>query len=71
MPRRLRLLVLLLVFVSVVAGCTTTSSSSGSSRSSGSSTRCLDRGSSGGQGSVRASEEPDRPIFFLFCVQSP
>lgn len=66
MPRRLRILVLLFVFVSLVAGCS--SASSGGSSSGG--VRCLDRGS-GGQGSARASEEPDRPLFFLFCVQSP
>ncbi|HEU5189983.1 MAG TPA: hypothetical protein VFX14_09870 [Methylomirabilota bacterium] len=67
MPPRLRILVLLLALVSVVAGCSS-APSSGSSSSGG--VRCLDRGS-GGQGSIRASEEPDRPLFFLFCVQSP
>jgi len=67
MSPRLRILVLLLALVSVVAGCSS-ASSSGSSSSGG--VRCLDR-SSGGQGSIRASEEPDRPLFFLFCVQSP
>jgi hypothetical protein len=68
MPRRPRVLVLLLalLLVSAVAGCSSTSS--GSSSSGG--VRCLDR-NSGGQGSTRASEEPDRPLFFLFCVQSP
>jgi hypothetical protein len=67
MPRRFRILVLFVVLVSLVAGCSS-ASSSGSSSSGG--VRCLDRGS-GGQGSLRSSEEPDRPLFFLFCVQSP
>ena len=67
MPPRLRILVLLLALVSVVAGCSS-APSSGSSSSGG--VRCIDHGS-GGHGSIRASEEPDRPLFFLFCVQSP
>ncbi|HTK92164.1 MAG TPA: hypothetical protein VL948_18180 [Verrucomicrobiae bacterium] len=66
MPRPARILALLLVVVTLVAGC----SSSSSSGSSSGGVRCLDRGS-GGQGSLRSSEEPDRPLFFLFCVQSP
>jgi hypothetical protein len=33
--------------------------------------RCLDRGATGGQSSLTTSEEPDRPLFFFFCVQSP
>ena len=70
MPRRLSSLVLLVVLLTVMAGCTSTSSSSGS-RSSGSGVRCLDRAPSAKDPSQRAADEPDRPMFFLFCVQSP
>ena len=57
---------LLLAFAMLTGGCGT---SSGGGRST--SVRCLDRGASGGHGALTASEEPDRPLFFLFCVQSP
>ena len=40
-------------------------------RSSGASVRCLNPGDSGGTGAAGSSESPDRPIFFLFCAQSP
>jgi len=61
-----RPLVLLLVLAALLSGC-----SSASGRGGGSSVRCLDRGGSGGHGALTASEEPDRPLLFFFCVQSP
>ena len=68
-------LVLVVALTLVTAGCSATSSSSSGSRSSGSrsssSVRCLDPGGRGGQGAYASSDEPDRPIFFLFCTQSP
>jgi len=70
MPRWPRSLALLFAILILVAGCSSASSSSSGSRSSSGGVRCLDRGS-GGQGSIQASEQPDRPLFFLFCVQSP
>jgi hypothetical protein len=72
MPRPARVvLVLLLVLATTLAGCGAPTSSSSGRSSGSSSTRCLDRGNSAGQGALGSSEEPDRPIFFLFCVQSP
>ena len=57
---------LLLALAMLTGGCGT---SSGGGRST--SVRCLDRGATGGQSSLTTSEEPDRPLFFFFCVQSP
>lgn len=62
-----RPLVLLLVLAALLSGCSSASGRGGSS----SSVRCLDRGGSGGHGALTASEEPDRPLLFFFCVQSP
>jgi len=55
--------------LTLVAACAPLSGSS--SRSSGASVRCLNPGDSGGAGAAGSSESPDRPLFFLFCVQSP
>ena len=66
MRRLLRSLALLFFVVVLAAGCGAAASSGRSS-----SVRCLDRGAPGGQGALTASEQPDRPLFFLFCVQSP
>jgi hypothetical protein len=72
----IRPLALVLALVLVIAGCTMSTSSSGSRSSSSpsrstSSVRCLDPGGRGGQGAYASSDEPDRPIFFFFCTQSP
>ncbi len=58
--------VLLLVLAALLGGCT-----SASGGGSSGSVRCLDRGASGGHGAHGSSEEPDRPLLFFFCVQSP
>ena len=65
----LRPFTLALAVLLLASACGAPSSSSSSSSSSGG-VRCLDRGPSG-QGARTASEQPDRPLFFLFCVQSP
>ena len=52
----------LLALVLLVAGCAT---GPGSSSSDGPRTRCL---SQPGRGE---SYSPDRPLFFLFCIESP
>jgi hypothetical protein len=66
MRRFVRALALLLLVVILAGGCGATSSGGRSA-----SVRCLDRGAHGGQGALTASDQPDRPLFFLFCVQSP
>jgi hypothetical protein len=66
MHLRARPFFLLLVLAALLSGCT--GASGGGSSGSG---RCLDRGGSGGHGARTASEEPDRPLLFFFCVQSP
>jgi hypothetical protein len=68
MPRFLRGLVLMLMFATFVAGCGTGSSGGGGGSSS---VRCLDGSNRGGYGAHASSDSPDRPIFFLFCTQSP
>jgi hypothetical protein len=65
----LRPFTLALAVLLLAGGCSAPSSSGSSSSSSGG-VRCLDRGPTG-QGARTASEQPDRPLFFLFCVQSP
>jgi hypothetical protein len=67
MRLRARPFLLLLLLAALFSGCTSTSGGGGSSGS----VRCLDRGGSGGHGARTASEEPDRPLLFFFCVQSP
>jgi hypothetical protein len=66
MRRLLRALALLLFVAVLAVGCGATSSGGRSA-----SVRCLDRGAPAGQGALTASDQPDRPLFFLFCVQSP
>jgi hypothetical protein len=66
----LRPFTLAIAVLLLASACSTASSGSSSSSSSSGSVRCLDRGPSG-QGARTASEQPDRPLFFLFCVQSP
>ncbi|PYO04845.1 MAG: hypothetical protein DMD75_30080 [Candidatus Rokuibacteriota bacterium] len=65
MNRRPRSLALLLLFVAF-AGCATASSNSGQSSSSSSSprVRCL-------TDPARDSASGTRPLFFLFCAESP
>jgi hypothetical protein len=67
MRLRARPFFVLLLLAALFSGCTSTSGGGGSSGS----VRCLDRGGSGGHGARTASEEPDRPLLFFFCVQSP
>ncbi|HET6366906.1 MAG TPA: hypothetical protein VFG27_06760 [Pseudomonadales bacterium] len=55
--------------LTLIAACAPLGGSS--PRSSGASVRCLNPGDSGGAGAAGSSESPDRPLFFLFCVQSP
>ena len=55
--------------LTLVAACAPVGGSS--PRSSGASVRCLNPGDSSGAGAAGASGSPDRPLFFLFCVQSP
>jgi hypothetical protein len=61
-----RVSTLFLVFALLLGGCASASGGGGNS-----SVRCLDRGGSGGHGAHGSSEEPDRPLLFFFCVQSP
>jgi len=67
--RRLVSPAILCFALTLVAACAPLGGSS--SRSSGASVRCLNPGDSGGAGAATSSESPDRPLFFLFCVQSP
>lgn len=56
--------------LTLVAACAPMGGSAPRS-SGGASVRCLNPGDSGGTGAAGSSESPDRPIFFLFCAQSP
>lgn len=67
--RRFLLPAILCFALTLVAACAPLGGSS--PRSSGASVRCLNPGDSGGAGAATSSESPDRPLFFLFCVQSP
>ena len=67
--RRLVSPAILCFALTLIAACAPLGGSS--PRSSGASVRCLNPGDSGGAGATGSSESPDRPLFFLFCVQSP